>query len=780
MKFLMTSTALVAFAMFAPAYAQESTPTDSAEVVVTAKARTYATSTVSTDMIKRVAPVGSVNQVVNELPGVIVTEADNFGSADWATSITLRGFNSGPAGQQIGTTIDGLPNGGSTYGGGSKANRYIDILDLKTVEVSQGTADVSSPSNEALGGTLKFVTTDPKKEQNLRVFAAAGDQSAQKVYARYDTGEIASNTYAFVSGSFARNKDFVDNFTPITRDHFTAKLITKINDFDVTAFLSYDDANEAETDPSSLTFWKSNPTRDYLTSIWTGIPMIDQNYREGWRAHRENIFNYYRAEGNIGALHVNGAAYYHTMEGQGDWIPPYLVNVTNDGTGAESELGNTTVYGAAAIGKIYFVNPDGTLAVANSSCVSSSALGEGDPACYASTAKAVMSYRHTHYHNVRAGLTLDLSLAHNFSFAENTLRGGLWIEDGNSSVIRDWHKVTDAATGPSYNHTPYYVQYRDNYTVFETMYYVEDVMDFGDLAVRAGVRQFFVDRTRVRKIGTYSRTELSSNSDPLLNLGMTYETPVNGLELFAGFSQNFNAVSQGRMGDTTEALENIEPETADNVELGLRFKSQKLSVAATVFDIKFDNRIIYIADGSVTGIDYLSEVDGTYINLGGVKSKGIELLGAYRLDNGLKFAGSYTYNEATYDSGGDKTAANGTQLFGTPKHMFVMSADYANDKYDMGISTKYVGDRYVDSDNVEVADGYYMTNAYIGIRGDQISSSLKGFDVRMTVNNLMNVEYVNGISGGAVYPGAPRTVLFSVSADFQKVNILRKLLIQIL
>lgn len=130
-------------------------------VVVTGQRATYAEAVATQDMIERIAPIGSVNQVLNELPGVHVTEVDFYGSADWATSISLRGFNSGPAGQQIGTTIDGLPNSGSNYGSGSRANRYIDMLALERVEVSQGTADISSRTNESLGGTLNFITADP-------------------------------------------------------------------------------------------------------------------------------------------------------------------------------------------------------------------------------------------------------------------------------------------------------------------------------------------------------------------------------------------------------------------------------------------------------------------------------------------------------------------------------------------------------------------------------------------------------------------------------------------
>ena len=86
------------------------------EIVVTGRAQTFASTQVSAPMIERQSALSSVNDVIKELPGVFVAEGDAFGSSDWATSISIRGFSSGGGGgQQIGSTIDGLPNGGSGY-----------------------------------------------------------------------------------------------------------------------------------------------------------------------------------------------------------------------------------------------------------------------------------------------------------------------------------------------------------------------------------------------------------------------------------------------------------------------------------------------------------------------------------------------------------------------------------------------------------------------------------------------------------------------------------------
>ena len=332
--------ALAANAAWAQSETQQTnTATEVGEIVVTGQAKTYAAVSVSQEMIHRQAPMASVNEVVNELPGVHVTEADFFGSADFHTAITMRGFNSGMGAQQIGTTIDGLPNGGSSYGGGSRANRYFDMEDLGTVEVSQGTADIGSRSNEALGGTLNFLSSDPLKDQRIRLSAAIGDQSAKRFYGRFDTGEFLPDTFAFVSASSSRHNDWVDDATPTTRDHATAKVVSKQGGFDLTGFLSWDKVNEAEYDSQSLAAFNNNPRRDPLLPGWTGIPYFDQRARDVSRAHRENIFTYLRGERRFGEVKVQATGYYHSMRGQGDFAPPYIINLVADGAGApESEL----------------------------------------------------------------------------------------------------------------------------------------------------------------------------------------------------------------------------------------------------------------------------------------------------------------------------------------------------------------------------------------------------------------------------------------------------------
>ena len=111
--------------------------------VVAEAPRTFATNVVAEPMLEQQSAITSVLATVDNLPGVSVQEGDTYGFDAWSTSITMRGFQQLQDESQIGTTIDGIPNGTSDYwSGGSNANRFVDSINLGGVDVSQGTADV--------------------------------------------------------------------------------------------------------------------------------------------------------------------------------------------------------------------------------------------------------------------------------------------------------------------------------------------------------------------------------------------------------------------------------------------------------------------------------------------------------------------------------------------------------------------------------------------------------------------------------------------------------------
>jgi len=150
------------------------------EMVITSQLRTFASSAVSEDMLNQVSGAASVLGALDYIPGVLVNEGDAFGGDDWSTTISIRGFQVSLDEQQLGMTIDGIPNGNSNYGGGSKANRFLDTENLSGVDVVQGTSDIASWSHEALGGSMNFRSVDPTQDAGLTASTTFGDNNARK------------------------------------------------------------------------------------------------------------------------------------------------------------------------------------------------------------------------------------------------------------------------------------------------------------------------------------------------------------------------------------------------------------------------------------------------------------------------------------------------------------------------------------------------------------------------------------------------------------------------
>ena len=769
------------------------------EITVVGRSVSYANNATSDDMFKQQANLSSVLAAVDNLPGVLINEGDTFGADDWSTSIVIRGFQVNLNEQQIGMTVDGIANGNSNYGGGAKANRYIDTENVKGVEVSQGTADIASRSHEALGGTLNFTTINPSAEQGLITSVTAGSFDASKYYVRYETGEIFKDTYAWISLSSQESSDFMQQAAENTRDHLAMKFISTVNDVSLTGYLSYDDTHEDNYQRIyGLAQYEQNPDWDQLTDEWTGVPYQDQAYRRGWSTLRENLFAYLQADFTIGQVDFMTNVYYHDNEGRGEWVPPYIVDITDDGAEGHSELivGNT-VFGGEELGQIYFVDRQGNQLSPIEGCQSSltfpygGAGAEYDPGCHAQGAIPVGSYRHTHYDKERFGINADAVWYTKIGDFDNTVRFGIWWEDYERGESRDWHKITNSSISVDYDNVPYWVQYDRTFPVDTLMYYVEDELDLGFARIRAGAKKFNVDIEKTDNFDSANNLAVNTDSDSLFSAGIVAPLPIEGVEVFAGYGENFAAIKDAQLERNDTDLRFIKPETADNIDVGFRYSSPGINASVTYYNIEFNDRIQFTSNETSEGIDFLEAAAGGYKNVGGIESSGFEISADIMLTEEFSLFTSITLSESEYvatvgssgtqyDTLDDALAAiadpenpevslvaiEGNTVIGTPDTMAVISLDWARDNYFAGLSTKYVDSRYLDIDNAAQVDDYIVSDFYIGGFIENIGSGAEELEVRLTVNNLFDEDYASTIAPGAFWIGAPRAVAVNARLTF--------------
>lgn len=765
-------------------FAQDNQLEEIQEIVITGAARSYSALGTTRSMQDQQNPITSVLSIIDNLPGVNVTEGDTFGFDDWSTTVDLRGYQTSLSDQQVGITIDGFPNGDSNYGGGAKANRYIDSMNSGGVEVNQGIASIATRTTESLGGTLNFTTDDPVEERRMRIQISQGDFNARRYYGRYDTGRILNGTTrAWVSFNHNEATDWMEASAQNERDHLAAKFITEMDDYTLTGYYVRDDIHEDNYQRLfSAREFAADPDWDRLIGEWADNPYVNQLYRRGWSTLRENNFGYLELDADLSnEFSASVGVYMHEMDGRGDWIPPYIADVTDDAGGPEYELqGNLPVLEPFNIGRIYFVDADNVSLSPYPGCASSITFPYGgagpqyDPGCYPANAIPVQSYRHTHYSRKRNGVTADFAWETDLGGVTNTASGGYWFEDSERHELRDWHRLIDARVGIGFNERAYWLQYNRIFPRETTMWYLQDQIEIDALTFSFGIRKFNVDNERLDQFDAGNNIVLNSSSDTLLSGGATYVTPIEGLEVFFGYSENIKPTLDLVL--EREITDVIEPETAENMELGLRYVGSRITASAVLFDNKFDNRLEFFdPQAAASGIpNYTIGQAGRYDNVGGVESSGFELAANIEISENWSAYTSYTDTDAIYVGSGLGSEADaalgifpGNRVVNTPDSMWVVSLDWNRGPYYAGLSSKRVGDRFVDRGNGWLADEYTVSDLYFTVRGEALPDFLQGLDFGIVVNNLFDESYLGGISGGGAWIGAPRTAAFTVTFDFQ-------------
>jgi len=771
-KALLGASSLLAFAV--AAHAQEASGEAGAEdmaideIIISARKTTYANNATDPIMLDQKPDASSVLAVVDSLPGMFISEGGPFGSDDWSTTVSVRGFTVSLSEQQVGMTIDGLPNGNSNYGGGAKANRYIDSENLERAEVSQGTSDISSPSHEALGGTINFVTSDPYEEQRFWGGISVGNNNAQRYFARFDTGEFAEGTRAYFSYSNTTNDAWIGNAGGAERDHFEAKIVSEHDAWKFTGRLSYDDVIETNYQRISLAESDENPNWDRLTDTITGIPYIDQVYRPAWATLRKNWFAYVKAEYKGDNFDFSVSPYFHDNWGRGDWAPPYMVAVS--GGDVQS---NGAIYGGSIAGSYAYVDSNGTPLAPIAGCTATLPFPYGgsspasNPACYQDGATPASSHRHTNYGKQRFGVTADAA----YRIGEmNTLRAGIWWENTDRNEYRTWHKIIDPRSGIQFDETEYWRQYDRDFDVDTLMLYAEDTVEIGNLQLRGGIKKYLVDLTRTDNFGNEAEQSLESDSDILFSAGALFAATDN-LEIFAGFAQNFAAIKdgviEGAASATNPQIPDLQGETADNYDFGLRFSNEWLKATVTAYYVKFNNRITFVSAGdTVSGVDYLEEGEGAYLNVGGIESKGLEASLSADFADHWNLYGALTLNNSEYT---ETTAevVEGNKVALAPEFQLVGTLSYYNDGVRAGVSAKHVGERYGDFANSQKLAATTLFDAWVGYTlPEGTIAGIGEIDFSINATNLTNKRYLGGGTPGAYFLGAERQVTANMTFKF--------------
>ncbi|MYN40387.1 TonB-dependent receptor [Duganella sp. FT109W] len=752
-------------------------------------------------------------KLLARVPGMQVSSSDAL-TGSFSMRLSMRGFNK----EQIGISIDGIPNGSTLSNGGTMPNRLLDPANLVRVDASQTAGDLGTPSNQALGGYIDFKTRDPAKERGGEVELSTGSFGYQRGFVRVDTGKLASGTSAYLDYSHEYVRTWPgDESGRNTRRHIDARILQDLGGgSSLRATVSYNKFSDNDYDAVALlaassklykaTFY-GDPTTDGLTDHWTGNPAIDQNYRGTRGINSEDTLmhiDWTQRFGDSGKLTVK--PYWHKQDGNGWFYVPY-VQLPSNGLvySPVAAGGKPTAVVQECYQNQYQRTASGALipvsAISYPSGASSASLATaGCPAAAKYAMNPVAQWGAREASTRRSDNAIDRKGA--LAEVSSTLgeyqriRVGGWVERTTRDKDRNWFAVTDPTVSGAFKDSALYSITQDrHYSSNTAMAYAQDKVSLMDnrlqLDLGATYQRFKEDYSSAVEFNGVRTLEVSSRLLPKLAALFRVN---DDWEVFASGSKNFSAIPDTVFEGTAavDSKNGIKPETSINKDIGVRWTSDNgYGAALSAYKIDYRDRIS-IQNGNPNGDIFSRDATTTFANQGGISSQGVEL--TLRASGAsYELYANASYNDAHYvgDTPAEGIKANDPVLGAPRRSAFAEATWKPSEAWRLTANAHYVGEAagtYGDVPNTVITGGpavylrqYMPAYTLVGLNFSyKPSGSLFGYGSRtefaVNVDNLFDRRYLGGVGAeltssnplttGRYFLGSPRTLYATMRVKF--------------
>lgn len=236
--------------------------------------------------------------------------------------------------------------------------------------------------------------------------------------------------------------------------------------------------------------------------------------------------------------------------------------------------------------------------------------------------------------------------------------------------------------------------------------------------------------------------------------------------IFANYGKSFAPLQYSQMANANSGgayltMNGLNPEKADNYEIGTHYLDDYLSLEFTLFYIDFADQL------------KRDNATQTYSNLGATKHKGAELGFKYNLGAindvlaNISMYANTTYTKATASAGQD----SGNELDFYSNWIGSAGIDYKHDQWTFNTNL-YAQSNQTASGNNDGTGRYGNIPGYgiVGVRAayDFADTSLSGLKVGLGVKNLFNHDYYTRSADqvGGIYASPSRTYYLQTSFDF--------------
>ncbi len=768
------ATVPLAFGLAAPAFAQSTGSVDfDKEIIVTgtrsgvqevggisAPDSAKAKAVLTQENIARQNPGQTILDTINQIPSVSFQNNDAYGSS--GGTLNIRGFSS----DRVSLTFDGVPlNDSGNYA--IYSNQQIDPELIEQVNVNLGTTDVDSPTASAAGGTVNYRTKKPDRDFGAMLSGSAGEFDFMRIFGKIETGDLTpGGIRAWVSASTARNKNPFNNYGRVDKQQYNAKLYVPLTGDDFVSIAGHWNQNRNNFF-GSLPL-RLDPTRTVgsLASQRYPANANERNYTINWPCTTSpgvrgvadaastcgSEFDRRFNPSNTGNIRVSSR--FSLADAIVLTVDPSYQYVKANGGGTVAAREGTRDIDPSSTGTL---NATGYLGGAP--YFNRDINGDGD--ALDQVLMLAPSQTQTRRYGVIAGLRWDINDAHTLRVAytwdrarhRQTGEVGQLIANGSPVDVFPVNSPEADATGAI-------LQKRDRLS-FAILHQVSgeyrgEFMD-NRLVVTLGARMPFFKRDLTNNCFTSSasgfvecfssNTALTTSAQMLNPYAATTNATTGAITVTgwappqrrvfnykkllpsAGFVFNvtdnvsaFGNFSQGLSVPGTDNLYNAfyfplgtsraqpVPETTDNFDLGLRYRSGSVQAQITGYYNQFHNR---------TASAYDPEINQTvYRNLGDVKKYGLEGSFAWQpIDAITLYAFGSVMKSEIRDNLAIGENRDGTPIFaltagkreaGAPKYSFGFTARGTVGPVELGITAKRTGERYIYDSNEATFTGSFI------------------------------------------------------------------------
>ncbi|MEP3164726.1 MAG: TonB-dependent siderophore receptor, partial [Marinobacter sp.] len=285
----------------------------------------------------------------------------------------------------------------------------------------------------------------------------------------------------------------------------------------------------------------------------------------------------------------------------------------------------------------------------------------------------------------------------------------------------------------------------------QTGLYLQDQLAFGGWRMTLGGRHDWVEIENTNR-DTGAETELDETRLSG-RAGLLYLFD-NGIAPYVSYSTSF---SPSAFTDQNGDL--LEPSEGKQIETGLRYQPVGTTDLYTLSLFRINQE------------DLAAKLpqENFYRSIGEIESQGVELEARAQLTDNLNVQAGYAYTDVTFER--SEAYREGKSASQVPEHQLTLWTDYRFSSgvlngADVGLGVRHIADIYADDANTKKVPDYTLVDLALGY--DFSKLGLKGVSTRVTVNNLLDKEYVASCYNSLefCYFGAERNVTASVSYRF--------------